>query len=360
MKPSEANGPNQLLIARLAESRWSATLERWLRAARPGGVLLDAPLPRTAEAAHDLLMNIAKAAPFVPFLAVCEEGGSHGALEAFSPRLPTPRAAANKSIAAVGRLGELIGDVLSLLGFNTNFAPVLDLATPFTEKTLGSRAFGADARQVAECGRAFVRGLGQYKILACAKHFPGWGSVPCESADTLPVSGKPMAALWREDLLPFRELLPQLPMVLISSAAYKAYDFDIPRAASLSAPIVEGLLRVKLGYRGLAVAYDLENENVPGALDLGEAALQSINAGCDLMVVDEGESFETIGQALQASLETRKLSAERLEESWQRIRAARKGLTPPKGRISKKAWDDLARRFETFSREFPHEELSIA
>lgn len=359
MKPSAPNDPNQLLLVRLKENRWTGTLEGWLRVARPGGVLLDAPLPTAAEAMHDLLAKIAGTVLRLPFLAVREEGGRQGPLAAFLPRLPSPRAAANKSIAAVARLGDLIGEALSLLGFNVNFAPVLDLATPFTEKALGSRAFGADARLVAECGAAFVRGLRRHRVLACGKHFPGWGSVPWETADTLPVSGKPMAALWREDLLPFRELLPQLPMVLVSAAAYKAYDFDFLRAASISSGVVEGLLRVKLGYRGLAVAYNLEDENVRGALALGEAALQSINAGCDLIVVDEGKSFETASQALHAGVETGKLAAPRLGESLERIDAARKALAPPKAKILKKAWDDLARRFQTFAGEFPQEEFRI-
>ncbi len=360
MKPSRPGSPNQNLFVRLAENRWTGALERWLRAACPGGVLLDTPLPRSAEATHDLLASIASTTSHPPFLALREEGGSESALRVFLPALPSPRSAATKGVRAAARLGELIGEALSLLGFNTNFAPALDLATPFTEKTLGARAFSAEPHLVAECGGAFLRGLRQHKILACGKHFPGWGSVPSGPEQGLAVSGKPMAALWREDLLPFRELLPQLPMVLVSPAAYKAYDFDIARAASLSPSVVEGLLRVKLAYRGLAVAYDLEDPNVRGTLDLREAAIQAINAGCDMIIVDQGNAFDTVSQTLQAGLEAGKLTPQRLEESLRRIHSAKKGLTPPRGRVSKPALDELARRFEGFSREFSREELKIA
>ncbi len=353
-------GPNQLLLVRLAENCWSGGLERWLRAACPGGVLLDTPLPRSAEATHDLVANIASATSAFPFLAVREDGGSENALRAFLPPLPSPRSAANMGVKAVARLGGLIGEALSLLGFNTNFAPTLDLASPFTERIPGERAFSADPRQVTECGRAFLRGLRLHRILACGKHFPGWGSVTGGPEQGLTISGKPMAALWCEDLLPFRELLPELPMVLISSAAYKAYDFDIPRAASLSSSIVEGLLRMKLGYRGLVVAYDLEDRNVCGTLDLSEAAIQAINAGCDMMIVDQGKTFDTVSQALQAGLEAGKLAPQRLEELRWRIHSAKKSLTPPRGRISNAVLDKLVRRFESFSREFPRQESKIA
>ncbi|MBZ5565388.1 MAG: hypothetical protein LAP13_23570 [Acidobacteriia bacterium] len=149
-------------------------------------------------------------------------------------------------------------------------------------------------------------------------------------------------------------------MVQVSSAAYKAYDFDIPRAASLSPAVVEGLLRIRLGYRGLALAYDLEDQNVRGTLDLGQAAIQAINAGCDLIIVDQGTSFDTVSQALQAGLDAGKLAPKRLEESLERIRIGQKGLTPPKGKIAKSALDELARRFERFSSEFSREELKIA
>jgi beta-N-acetylhexosaminidase len=341
---------------RLRENRWSASLERLLRGAAPGGILCSAPLPPSAELTSEFLRKTTRAIPSPAFLAVREEGGSADQLGVFFPRLPFPRAATEKGLSAVSRLGELIGQALSLLGFNTNFAPLLDLATPFTEKKLGGRAFGADAKQVAQCGGAFIRGLGHHKILAVGKHFPGRGSVPFENSRDLAVSGKPMAALWREDLLPFRQLLPRLPMVLISPAAYKAYDFDQPRPACLSALVVSGLLRAKLDYRGLALAYDLESDAVRGTLDFGEAAIQSLNAGCDMLILDEGRPFEEVRRALEAGLASGKLIRRQVEHSLGRIRAAKKRLTGPPGKIKKRALEQVVRGFENFSREFGQRE----
>ncbi len=309
---------------------------------------------------REFLIKVGRALPHIPFLAVREEGGPHGPLSRFLPALPAPGAAAEKGLAAVTLLGELIGEALNLLGLNTNFAPLLDLATPMTAERLGPRTFGGDPQRVAECGGAFLRGLARHKILACGSHFPGWGSVPLLDEKSLPVSGKPMAALWSEDLVPYRKLLPQLPMVLMSNAAYKAYDFDHPRPASLSAPVATGLLRAKLGYRGVALASDLDSRDVRGALEFGEATIHSLEAGCDMVIVDQGESFVTARRALEAEIESGKLSPRRVRESLGRIRAARKRIHRNSGKFSQPAAERLRQNFESFAKEFARKESNHA
>jgi beta-N-acetylhexosaminidase len=149
-------------------------------------------------------------------------------------------------------------------------------------------------------------------------------------------------------------------MVLLSNAAYKAYDFDPPRPASLSPQVGEGLLRTKLGYRGLALAYDLESEEMRGTLNLGEAAIQALNAGCDLLVLDQEDSLDAVRRALKAGLGSEKLPAQRVEEALTRVRAARKALAPPCGTVPSRALERLVKRFENFENEFPREELKSA
>jgi beta-N-acetylhexosaminidase len=245
-------------------------------------------------------------------------------------------------------LAELIGDALNCLGFNTNFAPLLDLATPFTEKTLGSQALGSDPAKVAECGGAFARGLHRRGILACGKHFPGGGSVPPADGSEIPESARPMAGLWRDDLLPFRANLPQLPLVLVSNAAYKAYDFDCRRAASLSSQIVQGLLRAKLGYDGLVLAHDLDSAMTRGTLSLGDAAVCAIGVGCDMLIVEKEESWLTMRRALAESVESGKLSPDRVSQALTRIGAAKKACAPTGRPLNKKAWHRLEKRFREF------------
>jgi len=358
MRDSRADALGQILVIELKEHRWNVAGERLMRARQPGGVLLSGRNLRIPGHTAELLHGIARTLTVAPFLALEEEGGLVDPLHAFFPPLPSPRAVAEKSPAAAARLGELVGAGLKLLGFNTNLAPLLDLCAPHYGSILGTRSFSADAATVAKCGRAFLGGLRHHRIIACGKYFPGLSAAAIDRHSKLPVIGKTMAELWREDLIPYRELLPQLPLVMVGHGAYKAYDFDLPCPATLSPKVVEGLLRTKLGYGGVAVADDLASEVIRRTIDLGEAAVRSVNAGCDLLLVGGGreECVEVILGTLKSSLDSGRLSARRLEQALKRIRHAKKRISLPTGRLAKSDFDRLARQFESFGKECKSEE----
>ncbi|MGD0126114.1 MAG: glycoside hydrolase family 3 N-terminal domain-containing protein [Terriglobia bacterium] len=354
------NELGQVLFLKLNQPRWNSSLEQTLRSLAPGGVLVDAPLHGGAENVREFLSKAASLIPTVPFLALREEGGLMNPLKAFLPPLPSPRAAAGKGRACVERLGELVGAALELLGFNTDFAPLLDLASPGLNPGSGTpwraptetRTFSADPQQVAECGGAFLEGLEGHEVRACGKHFPGLGGARTAGATELPLVSKSMAELWREDLVPYRALLPRLPLVLVSAAAYKAYDFDLPQSAGLSPKIVEGLLRVKLGYDGMAIAYGLETEAVRGTLSLEEAAVEAVGAGCDMLVVEEPQAAERVHAAWCAALHSGKLPGPRVEQALKRIQHVKRGLRPALSKLSRRSLDKLIKRFTAFSAAF--------
>jgi beta-N-acetylhexosaminidase len=346
------NDLGQLLLLKLNELRWGSSLERLLRRLRPGGVIIDAPLTEGAGTVGEFLFKVVGAVAALPFLALREEGGAMDPLRAFLPPLPSPRAAADRGLTAVRRLGELVGAALQLLGFNTDLAPLLDLALPPTGGASPTRAFSADPQQVAKCGAAFLDGLERHGIRACGKHFPGHGSAQSTRATELPLVSKSMAELWREDLVPYRALLPRLPLVLISSAAYKAYDFDLPQSAGLSPKVVEGLLRIKLGYHGVAIAYGLETEAVRGALSLEDAAVQALRAGCDMLLLEEVEATEVAHEALSAAQQSGKLSNPRVEQALKRVQLAKQGLKLARATLPKRSLDRIAKEFIDFSRDF--------
>jgi beta-N-acetylhexosaminidase len=354
------NDLSQLLMLTLSELRWNSSLENTLHRLHPGGVLVDAPLHDGAENCREFLFKAASSVPTVPFLAVREEGGLMDPLQAFLPHLPSPRAAAGKGRACVERLGDRVGAALQLLGFNTVFAPLLDLApsnpnpgtgTPWRAPT-ETRTFSADPQQVAKCGEAFLEGLKAHKVLACGKHFPGLGGARPAGATDVPLVSKSMAELWCEDLVPYRALLTRLPLILVSTAAYKAYDFDLLQSACLSSKVVEGLLRVKLGYEGVAIAYGLETEAVRGTLSLEEAAVQAVGTGCDMLLAEEGEVAERVREALSAALESGKLPGTRVEQALKRIQHVKRGLRPTVGKLSRGSLDKLIKQFTVFSAGF--------
>ena len=359
MAVSHADTLGQFLLIELEQGAWSASLERCLRTQRPGGIVFSQVRPRSADDGARLLARFTVALGFPPFLALEEDGGQASLLRSLLPPLPSPRATARAGTPAVGRLGDLVGAGMNLLGFNTNFGPVLDLLTPISEPTLGRRAFSGDAHEVARCAEAFLRGLKGHGVLACAKHFPGVSVAQLMARQDWLVVGKTMAELWRQDLVPYRALIDKLPLVMLSHWAYKAYDFDVPRPAVLSTGVVAGLLRVKLGYNGLAVA-DLRPYAATGALpDLSDAAAQSMIAGCDILVTVAGGMGRVLA-GLRRAIELGRLSTERLDQSLKRVHTARSRLARPAGRVSKAAVDRLTKRFERFSKQFQAEEHKIA
>lgn len=339
----------QLLFLGLDEDRWSAGLEKRLRAIRPGGIIFSQRTLRTPESVAELLGKIARTPGAPPFLALAEEGGTADPLQEFFPPAPSLRAVDVKENAAA-KLGELIGAGMKLLGFNTNFAPRLDLSADSSDPAAGARAIGLDGLQVAKCGGDFMRGLQRHNILPCAKHFPGFGSARMDSQAGLYLSGKPMAPMWREDLVPYRKLLRQLPMVMVSHHAYKAYDFDIALPAIHSANVLHGLLRVKLLYHGLAMTSDLESEHIRQKFGPADASVLSINAGCDMVFTSNRKnSAESVIEGLRNGLESGRISTSRVAQALQRIRGVKKALAAPSGKISMKALKELGREFKEFS-----------
>ena len=355
-----AGALGQLLFIGLEENRWSAALERRLRAWQPAGVFLTTRNIRSPGSTAELLARIARALETPPFLALEEEGGMADPLRKFFPPLPSPRIAARRGPSAVARLGELIGAAIRLLGFNTNLAPVLDLSHASADAHTGARSFSTDADQVERCASAFVRGLERHRVLACGKHFPGLSVATLDRHSGLLVVGKPMAAMWRADLVPYRRLLSRLPLVMVSHAAYKAYDFDLLRPATVSVNVLEGLLRVKLGYAGVAVSADLVSEPLRRTLEPERAAVEAVNAGCDLLLVGREEAAEGILTSLGKSLEAGSLSAQRVVQALGRLRLAKRGLAPPSGKLSKLALEKLAGRLEDFAKQCGTREQKIA
>ncbi len=359
MAGTVAESLGQFLLIELEESAWPSPLGRLLRRLLPGGIVFSRLRPHDADACRAFLARVSSAQDSVSLLVLEEDGGEASLLRNLFPPLPSPRAAAQAGAHVAGRLGECIGAGMKALGFNTNLAPVLDLLSPFSDTVLGLRVFRGDAREVTRCAEAFVGGLAGQGVLPCGKHFPGLGAVQTQDLSAVPVVGKTMADLWREDLFPYRRLVGKLALVMLSHCAYKAYDFDALRPAALSPSVVQGLLRVKLVYNGLAVA-DLRHALNSGIVaDLGEAAVQCVIAGCDLLVASR-EGAERVLAGLRRALESGRLSTQRVEQSLERIRVVRRQLARPTGKVSVAALDQLARRFENFSRECQAEEQRSA
>jgi beta-N-acetylhexosaminidase len=180
--------------------------------------------------------------------------------------------------------GELIACGVKAFGFNTTLAPVLDLALPDSAKVMGTRAAGVTAEDVVDYARQFLAGLASQKVVGCGKHFPGLGGGTLDSHLETPTIHRSMRELWCEDLLPYRELRNELPMIMVNHAAYP----DTPgknRPASVSPYWITTVLRKRIGYRGILFSDDLEMGGILKFMFIEEAAIAAIRAGMDLLEI---------------------------------------------------------------------------
>src|ERR1019366_6050606 len=164
------------------------------------------------------------------------------------------------------------------LGFNTDFAPVLDLQFEASKTVLTSRTVSADPKETAAYAREFLRGLRDSNVMGCGKHFPGLGEANLDSHNELPSIAKPWKRLWNEDLFPYRELRRELPFVMVAHAAYPEVTGD-RSPASLSKKWMSEVLRKKIGYRGLIITDDLDIGGVLAAASIEDAAVETLRAG---------------------------------------------------------------------------------
>jgi len=179
---------------------------------------------------------------------------------------------------------------------------------------------------VVAYAREFLRGLLDAGVLGCGKHFPGLGEATLDTHRELPCVEKPLRKLWDEDMLPYRSLSlrRELPMVMVSHAAFPAVTKDrIP--ASLSKKWITGILRKKIGHRGLVCSDDLEMGGVLAAAPIEQAVVAHIRAGGDLGLICHQEDFILRAhEALIREADRDRRFARRVQESARRVLAFKK------------------------------------
>jgi beta-N-acetylhexosaminidase len=233
-------------------------------------------------------------------IAVDQEGGHVQRVKAPATRWPAMRA--HDRLAAPGdatmaeQVGRAMGDELRALGFDVDFAPVLDVDTNPANPVIGDRAFGSDPEAVARRALAFARGLDAAGVVACGKHFPGHGDTETDSHLELPRIAHDWDRLDKVELLPFRRAAEAgLPMIMTAHVVFAALDPGRP--ATLSEPVVTGLLRGKLGYRGVIVSDDLDMRAIADHMGADVAAVAAVRAGCDVLLLCKDEGNQAAAEA---------------------------------------------------------------
>lgn len=356
------NQIGQLLIVGFDDTEMTPHLGSLLTRLQPAGVILFARNIKSAEQTWQLLRDCQECVSTPLFTCVDLEGGR---VDRFRDVLgPAPSA---EEVFATGnrRLfcehGRVIGENCRALGFNVDFAPVLDLALEASRGVLSSRSVSTNPRETIDYAREFLAGLRAAGVLGCGKHFPGLGEGTLDSHHELPVIDKPLKKLWAEDLLPYRTLRAQMPLVMISHAAYPLVTKD-RTPASLSKLWISGILRTRIGYRNLVVSDDLEMGAVLSAASARRGAVEFVRAGGDLCLICHREDYiENAFEELVKTVEREPKFARRVEESVRRVLAfKKKSVKILRRRKSPSAvtGEQLSRKLWEFSEQLRLEALS--
>ncbi len=307
----------------------SAALLARVRAGEVGGVILFARNIGTTPELSRLVAQLQAAAtegdnpPLL--IAVDQEGGAVKRLPSGPPDL-SPTAMGREGSAAVAESqGRATGVYLKQRGINVDLAPVLD--TPgFGSTFLGSRAFSTNPRLNAKLGAAFVAGLQHEGVAATAKHFPGLGTSRV-STDREPVQLETPEPALEQRLRPFeRAVGAGVKLVMVSNAGYAAFDpTGVP--AVLSRPIVTGLLRQRLAFRGVVISDAME---APGPAGRRGAPVAAKAAGVDMLLYVSERSSSAAYAELVAAAKDGTLRPGLLRSSVARIAALKRWLAGKK------------------------------
>ena len=270
-------------------------------------------------------------------VSVDQEGGLVQRVRApavhWPPMLAHDRFAPPADAELAEQVGLALGRELRAVGFDIDFAPVLDVHTNAANPIIGDRAFGTEPEAVARRALAFARGLAAAGVLACGKHFPGHGDTATDSHLDLPRIDHAMERLERIELLPFtRAAEAKLPMIMTAHVVFAA--LDDARPATLSERVVTGLLREQLGFSGVIVSDDLDMRAITDRMSAGDAAIAAIRAGCDVLLLcrDVDRRDETRAALIRAA-ETDSELRRRIGESAARVRAMKRAFAEAQAEI---------------------------
>jgi len=263
-------------------------------------------------------------------------------------RIFTPMPAArvireHGDLAAARALGRITGEVLRMLGFNMNFAPVMEIMTDerdLLSNGLYSRSFGRSPGEVLGYTTVYLRGLQGIGCLGCLKHFPGICAGEVDSHEEMPLVHLTHDDLMAQDLAPYIELFQRrddrVRCVMVSHGGFP--DIDILKQviggaiepASLNPDIVTKLLRQELGYKHLVITDDLEMGAIARHCDIEQAVVRAFLAGEDMLAICARPELIRRGyHAILNAVREGAISKERLQISLRRIAAFKELAQPP-------------------------------
>jgi beta-N-acetylhexosaminidase len=311
---------------------------------KPGGLIIFGRNVTGPVQLRSLLDGVRDLLPVPPLLGVDQEGGLVDRLRRIFTPMPAARVIREHGdLAAARALGSITAEVLRMLGFNMNFAPVMEIMTDerdLLSNGLYSRAFGRSPGEVLGYTTVYLRGLQGGGCIGCLKHFPGIGAGEVDSHEEMPVVHLTHDDLIAQDLAPYIELFQRkddrIRCVMVSHGGFPNIDIlmqvkggtIVP--ASLNYDIVTTLLRRELGYRHLVMTDDLEMGAISRHCEIEEAVVRAFLAGEDMLAIcAQPELIRRGYQALLRAAVEGRVTKERLHVSLRRIAAFKSLAQPP-------------------------------
>jgi beta-N-acetylhexosaminidase len=316
----------QLIMIRFPGTTLDAATAAFLREYRVRGVCLFRQNMIDAAQLSRLTADLRAAMGPDALIAIDQEGGA----VVRATWVPAPPAAMGLGAAddpALARdVGAAVARAVRSLGFNWNFAPVLDLNNNPHNPVIAERSFGADPDRATELALAWMAGSLQEGVACCVKHFPGHGDTHVDSHRDLPTVDKLLPELEDFEFKPFRIAargdtgLPAAPAVMTAHIVYPALDAEYP--ATMSRTILHGLLREAWDYRGVVITDGMDMHAIAGRFGAGQAAVRALAAGADMvMALGTPETQHETVDAIAAALADGTLQMDSVQQSLERLAA---------------------------------------
>lgn len=286
-KISLKHAVGQLIMAGFEGTRLPIPLIGALTKGEVGGVILFARNFESREQICELTRQIhAIESPYPIWVAVDQEGGKVQRIgEKYgSAAIPAALDIAQTTPENAHDIARATADDLKSLGFDLNFAPVLDIHTNPGNPIIATRAFGTTPEQVIKFALPTMRGLMEGGIIPCGKHFPGHGDTSTDSHTDLPLVTHSIDRLRSVEFKPFKAAIDAgIPMIMSAHIVMQGLGERFP--STLSPKVMHDLLRAELGFEGVIVSDDLEMDAIIDSFSTQKAVLLGLRAGVDMFLV---------------------------------------------------------------------------
>lgn len=254
------------------------------------------------------------------FISIDEEGGNVSRLPKEFKKLPQAKKIGDtRDIDLSFKFGELLGLRLKSLGFNLNYAPVMDINSNPKNPVIGNRAFGNNPEVVTSYGIPVMKGIQSMGIISGIKHFPGHGDTDVDSHINLPVINKSLEEIRDFELIPFKKSIEEdVDMIMIAHILFPNIDKEYP--STMSKDIITYLLRKEMGFEGVIISDDLTMGAIIENYTLEGATLKFLQSGGDIALICHGtDDFKSIFEYIKIKVKNEEIPIEDIDNKVYRI-----------------------------------------